>query len=148
MREGLQSIGVNNTTVAIFETLMDSNSLFLTGNTESIYGAGWVYVFRSNTCGNWLLIRRFMVDGDPAPAVRRLKASLRIYPVAQTARPPHTHFVNASGRSFNTSHPTDATFFETVNRVVQEEPAIAIDAKTLGLLASIGIEKRQRFARA
>jgi len=36
MREGLQSIGVNNTTVAIFETLMDSNSLFLTGNTESI----------------------------------------------------------------------------------------------------------------
>ena len=204
MREGLQSIGVSNTTVAIFETLMDSRSLFLTANTESIYTVGWLdlsegplvvetppnvlgliddcwghhvcdignagpdageggkflvlppayrdevpagyHVFRSNTYGNWLLIRGFMVDGDPAPAVRRIKATLRIYPVAHTGRPPHTHFVNASGRSFNTIHPTDATFFATVNRVVQEEPAIAIDAETLGLLASIGIEKGQPFA--
>ena len=42
MREGLQSIGVSNTTVAIFETLMDSRSLFLTANTESIYTVGWL----------------------------------------------------------------------------------------------------------
>src|SRR4030095_15070026 len=42
MREGLRSIGVSNTTVAIFETLMDSRSLFLTANTESIYMVGWV----------------------------------------------------------------------------------------------------------
>ena len=204
MREGLRSIGVSNTTVAIFETLMDSKSLFLTANTESIYTVGWLdlregplvvetppnvlgliddfwcryvcdignagpdegeggkflllppayrgevpagyLVFRSNTYGNWLLIRGFMAGGDPAPAVRRIKATLRIYPVAQTARPPHTHFVNASGRSFNTIHSTDATFFEAVNRVVQEEPAIAIDAETLGLLASIGIEKGKPFA--
>jgi hypothetical protein len=204
MREGLRSIGVSNTTVAIFETLMDSRSLFLTANTESIYTVGWLdlsegplvvetppnvlgliddfwchyvcdignagpdegeggkvlllppayrgevpagyHVFRSNTYGNWLLIRGFMVDGDPAPAVRRIKATLRIYPVARTGRPPHTHFVNASGRSFNTIHATDATFFEAVNRVVQEEPAIAIDAETLGLLASIGIEKGTPFA--
>jgi hypothetical protein len=34
MREGLRSIGVSNNTVAIFETLMDSRSLFVTGNTE------------------------------------------------------------------------------------------------------------------
>ena len=204
MREGLRSIGVNNTTVAIFETLMDSRSLFLTANSESIYTVGWLdlehgplvietppnvlgliddfwfhyvcdignagpdhghggkflllppgywgdvpagyHVFRSNTFGNWLLIRGFMVDGDPAPAVRRIKAKLRIYPLAQAAHPPHTHFINASGRSFNTIHAADATFFEEVNRVVQEEPAIAIDAETLGLLASIGIEKGKPFA--
>jgi hypothetical protein len=204
MREGLRSIGVSNNTVAIFETLMDSRSLFLTGNTESIYTVGWLdlsegplvletppnvlgliddfwsrhvcdignagpdegdggkylllppayrgqvpagfHVFRSNTFGNWLLVRGFMVEGDPAPAVRRIKAFLRIYPLAQAARPPHTHFVNASERSFNTIHPTDATFFEMVNRVVQEEPAIATDAETLGLLASIGIEKGKPFA--
>jgi hypothetical protein len=204
MRDGLRSIGVNNTTVAIFETLMDSRSLFLTANTESIYTVGWLdlkdgplvvetppnvlgliddfwfhyvcdvgnagpdegeggkflllppayrgevpagyHVFRSNTYGNWLLIRGFMVDGDPAPAIRRIKSTLRIYPLAQAARPPHTYFVNASGLSFNTIHATDSTFFEAVNRVVQEEPAIAIDAETLGLLASIGIEKGKPFA--
>jgi hypothetical protein len=42
-RQGLASIGVNdNQSVALFEDLMDSKSLFLTGNTESIYGLAWV----------------------------------------------------------------------------------------------------------
>nr|WP_240543108.1 DUF1254 domain-containing protein [Bradyrhizobium canariense] len=42
MREGLKSIGVNNQTVALFETLMDSKSLFLTPNTETVYLIGWL----------------------------------------------------------------------------------------------------------
>jgi hypothetical protein len=42
MREGLRSIGVNNSTVALFETLMDSKSLFLMANTESVYLVGWL----------------------------------------------------------------------------------------------------------
>lgn len=204
MRQGLRSIGVNNSTVAIFESLMDSRSLFPTANTESIYTIGWLdlndgplvvetpsnvlgfiddfwshyvgdmgnagpdhgrggkflvlppayrgdvpagyHVFRSNTFGNWLLIRGFAVTGDPAPAVRRIKRMLRIYPLALAARPPHTHFINASGRSFNTIHAADASFFDEVNRIVQEEPSNAIDAETLGLLASIGIEKGRPFA--
>lgn len=42
-RQGLASIGVNNNqSMAIFEDLMDSKSLFLTGNTESIYSLMWV----------------------------------------------------------------------------------------------------------
>ncbi len=42
-RQGLASIGVdNNQSVAIFEDLMNSRSLFLTGNTESIYSLAWV----------------------------------------------------------------------------------------------------------
>lgn len=45
LRQGLASIGVdNNQTVALFETLMDSKSLFLTPNTESIYSVMWVDV--------------------------------------------------------------------------------------------------------
>jgi hypothetical protein len=43
LRQGLASIGVdNNQTVALFEDLMDSRSLFLTGNTESVYSVMWV----------------------------------------------------------------------------------------------------------
>ena len=42
LRQGLASIGVdNNQTVALFEHLMDSKSLFLTPNTESIYSVMW-----------------------------------------------------------------------------------------------------------
>ena len=40
----------------------------------------------------------------------------------------------------------DFSFFEEVNKVVQEEPNEAMDPETLGLLASIGIEKGKPFA--
>ena len=36
MRKGIRGFGPDNQTVIIFETLMDSRTLFLTANTESI----------------------------------------------------------------------------------------------------------------
>ena len=42
MREGIRRFGPDNQTVIIFETLMDSRSLFLTANTESIYAVAWL----------------------------------------------------------------------------------------------------------
>jgi hypothetical protein len=51
-----------------------------------------------------------------------------------------------SGKAFNTIHGNDFTFFEEINHVVQEEPNDALDPETLGVLASIGIEKGKPFA--
>ena len=42
MRRGIRSFGPDNQTVIIFESLMDSRSLFLTANTESIYALTWL----------------------------------------------------------------------------------------------------------
>ncbi|WP_246216357.1 DUF1254 domain-containing protein [Paraburkholderia agricolaris] len=42
MRRGLRKLGPDNGTIALFETLMDSKSLFLTANTESVYYFGWL----------------------------------------------------------------------------------------------------------
>jgi len=42
MREGLKGVGINNSTVGISETLLDSKSLFLTPNTETVYLVGWL----------------------------------------------------------------------------------------------------------
>jgi hypothetical protein len=42
MREGMRELGAVNGTIAITETLMDSRSLFLTPNTESIYTGTWL----------------------------------------------------------------------------------------------------------
>ena len=39
---GIKSMGGDNQTVLVFEQLMDSTSLFLTANTESIYNAMWL----------------------------------------------------------------------------------------------------------
>jgi hypothetical protein len=42
LRTGLHSVGADNGATGIFENLMDSKSLFLTPNTESIYYASWI----------------------------------------------------------------------------------------------------------
>ena len=204
MRAGLRKLGAVDGTVAIFETLMDSKSLWLTPNTETVYASTWLdlkngpvvvesppntlgivddfwmhyvadmgnagpdrgkggkflflppgytgdvpegyFVFKSATYGHWLVTRGFLVNGDPKPPVENFKKHLRIYPLAKAANPPQTKFINVSGSEHNTIHGIDFSFYEEVNQVVQEEPNEAMDAETLGLLASIGIEKGKPFA--
>jgi hypothetical protein len=104
------------------------------------------FVLRPATYGIWMAGRGFLVDGDPKPAVASIKQHLRIYPLAQAANPPVSKFINVSGVPHNTVHANNFHFFEEVNDIVQEEPADALDPETLGLLASIGIEKGKPFA--
>jgi hypothetical protein len=103
------------------------------------------FVMRPSTYNMWFAVRGFLVDGSPAPAVESIKKNLRIYPLSKAANPPVMNFVNGSGRYFNTIHSIDFSFYEEVNEVVQEEPNAAMDPETLGLLASIGIEKGKPF---
>ncbi|VVN81981.1 DUF1254 domain-containing protein [Pseudomonas fluorescens] len=42
IRKGITGFGPANQTVALFENLMDARSLFLTGNSENIYGWAWI----------------------------------------------------------------------------------------------------------
>ena len=42
LREGFKSQGADNQTVLIMETLMDSKSLFLTPNSETVYNIMWL----------------------------------------------------------------------------------------------------------
>ncbi len=204
MREGLRSQGANNQTVLIMEDLMDSKSLFLTPNTETVYNLMWLdlkdgplvietppnilgivddfwfgyvgdlgnagpdkgkggkylllppdytgdvpkgyFVLRSKTFGNVFFWRGFVENGSTKTAVENTKQFAKVYPLAQAANPPPMTFINVSGRAFNTIHANDFTFFEEVNHIVQEEPSDALDPETLGLLASIGIEKGKPFA--
>lgn len=104
------------------------------------------HTFTSRTYGNWLIWRGFLQEGDPKPAVANLKQNTRIYPLAQAKTPPATKFINLSGKSFNTIHANDITFYEEVHQVLQEEPVDALDPEYLGLLAAIGIEKGKPFA--
>src|SRR5580692_4996109 len=42
MRTGFQKLGVINNTVLLYEDRLDSKSLFLTGNTDSVYFSTWI----------------------------------------------------------------------------------------------------------
>ena len=104
------------------------------------------FVLTSRTYGNAFFIRGFIAEGDPRPAVENTKQHFRVYPLDRAADTPTMTFVNFSGAVFSTVPATDASFFEHVATVVQEEPLDTIDPETRGLLAAIGIRKDKPFA--
>jgi hypothetical protein len=107
---------------------------------------GGYFVMRPRTYGVWAPGRGMLVDGDPKPAVESLKKLLKIYPLAQAANPPVTKFTNMSGIPHNTIHSNDFGFYEEIHAVLQMEPNEALDSETLGIFASIGLEKGKPFA--
>jgi hypothetical protein len=204
-RTGIRTFGLDNQTVLISESLLDSRPLFFgAGNTETVYTIVWLdtkegplvidipphvigmindfwgryvadlgtvgpdrgaggkyllippgykgalpngyFVLTSRTYGNVFFIRGFVAEGDPRPAVENTKQHFRVYPLDRAADTPTMTFVNFSGAAFSTIPATDASFFEHVATVVQEEPLDAIDPETRGLLAAIGIRKDKPFA--
>jgi hypothetical protein len=126
---------------------------------------GGFYVGRSKTTRALVLGRAFLVDNDPKPAVDLIQKSFKIYPyvpggsgtsIAQilsgevkpgrAAEPPPMRFVDGSGKAFNTVPPSDYSFFEMLNAVVQQEPADALgDVERTGQMAAIGIVKGKPF---
>ena len=102
------------------------------------------FVVQSSTFNNLMFLRGSIADGLE-PAVANIKSNLKVYPLAEADTPATTEFVNMSGISYSTIAPGDFSYFEGLNRVVQEEPIEAIGAEARGLLASIGIIKGQPF---
>jgi hypothetical protein len=111
-----------------------------TGNVPPGY-----FVVRPATFSVWVPWRSFLVDGDPKPGVDLVEKHTKIYRLKDAANPPQLKFVHVSGRAFSTLAPADYTFWEYLNQVVQEEPTDSVDPVTLGLYASIGIQKGKPF---
>lgn len=206
MRVGFASQGAtNNQTLLIMENLMDSKSLYLTPNTESIYHMAWydvsngplvietppnvlgiiddhwfkyvadfgnagpdkgkggkylllppgyegevpegyTAVLRTKTFGNLMFYRGFLDNGSTKTSLENTRKFYKVYSLADAKNPPPMKFINVSGKEFNTIHANDFHFFDEVNAIVQYEPNEALNPETLGLLASIGIEKGKEFA--
>ncbi len=204
MRASLLEFGPVNQTNVIWENLVDSKTVELTANNNTVYSFMWVdtkegplvlevppkvlgliddfwyrwvadvgitgadrgeggkylllppgysgevpegyFVVRSSTYGNWFVFRSFLVDGSTRPGVESAEKHLKIYPLSQKANPPQIKFANASGVPANFVAPGDYSFWTLLNEVIQEEPSEGSDPTTLGLFATIGIEKGKPFA--
>jgi hypothetical protein len=85
-------------------------------------------------------IRAGSTDADVAAALALVK-KLRVYPLAQQANPPEQRFIDIHGKTFDGIANFDERFFESLNRMVQEEPVLPRDLVMMGMLKSIGIEK-------
>ena len=104
------------------------------------------FLVRTPSNRNFLIFRVFVNGDDFAGAVSATQAVFRAYPLREAANPPPQRFVNLSGKQFNTVHANDFTFFEELNRVVQNEPAGLFDPQLAGTFAAVGIQKGKPFA--
>jgi len=203
MRDSLRKFGPENQTNVIWEDLVDSRTVELTANDNTIYNFIWIdthkgpvvlevppmslgaiddfwyrwvadigitgadkgkggkylimppgykgeipegyFVVRPSTYGNWAPFRTFLVKGATGPGVESVKKHLKIYPLADAANPSPVKFVNASGIPANFVAPGDYSFWKMLDQVIQEEPSEGSDPTTLGLFASIGIQKGKPF---
>ena len=223
LRRGQLELGATDSNhVVIFDDLMDSDPIFLTGNTDTVYalaffdlnkdgpivvevpqGAGpgtvndaffrfvvdmgapgpdqgkggkylilppeydgpleapiggkaqdvavndsteKMFVTRSPSYVNWLILRGFLVDGKPDAASAMFRNGIKIYPLAKAANPPAMKFFNGSKQSFNTVHANNFEFYHELAHVIEREPVGLIDPELRGLFAAIGIEKGEEFA--
>jgi hypothetical protein len=204
-RDAFKAFGQPNTFVPIFEQLLDSRGIVLTGNDNTVYSWAWIdltkgpvvlevppkvlgtandmwqrwvvdvgitgpdkgeggkylllppgyngdvpdgyFVVNSPTIWLWIPWRSFLVDGDPKPGVELVKKYTKIYPLADADKdPPALKFIDMTGKPFNTVYPMDYSFWEMLNKVVQEEPTESLDQIRLGIFASIGIVKGKPFS--
>lgn len=105
-------------------------------------------VLRAPTYSGYALIRstlRSHGDADVAKAVAYGKR-LKIYALADAANPPPTRFTDAADVFFDATIPYDARFFESLHRIVQNEPWLERDKAMIDTLRSLGIEKGKPFA--
>lgn len=120
--------------------------LFVPPGYKGTLPATGYHVAKPRTNRMLLFYRAFVEKGDIAAAVAGVKAKAAIFPLSEAARPTATRFVNISGVKFNTISANDFSFYDELSAVVQNEPADWVDPDTVGLYASIGIRKGQRFA--
>jgi len=143
------------------------------GYTGELPEAGYI-VCKVRTTRAMVLGRSFLEKDDPKPAVELTKKTLKIYPykagglgtsiasallgeatLARThdhkldwsfLRPkPSPGFVEGTGKVMNTIPPSDFSYFELINELIQQEPAEGLDPEIMGSIAAIGIVKGKPF---
>jgi hypothetical protein len=108
--------------------------------------AGFI-IARLPTYNGYALLRAIpasSIEADVAAALALVK-KLRVYPLAQAADPPEQRFIDIHGKTFDGVATFDESFFESLNRMVQEEPVQPRDLVAMGMLKSIGIAKGKEF---
>ncbi|WP_417768059.1 DUF1254 domain-containing protein [Stappia sp.] len=127
---------------------------------------GGYFIAHAETTGILWFGRSFLKDGsDPKPSVDVIKSATKVYPyepggvgtsiarfleggirLGKVAEPPATVFHEGTGKVMNTLPPSDWSYFELLNEVIQDEPATALDVELMGPIAALGIVKGQPFA--
>jgi hypothetical protein len=89
-------------------------------------------------------VRGFLQDGKTDHAVGLMK-QIKVYPLAKKASPPAMEFLNGSHQPIDTVHSDNFSFFETLARLVNTEPADVFTPLERFYMQAIGIEHGRPF---
>lgn len=103
------------------------------------------FLLKPSTHRNFMFLRGSIANGLES-AVDNITSNLKVYPLKDKANPAETAFENVSNKAFSTVFPSDFSYFEILDRIIQEEPIEAIGPEVRGAIAAIGIVKGQPFA--
>ena len=84
-------------------------------------------------------------DADVAASLAYAKR-VKLYPLSQAANPPETIFTDVKDVNYDSTIRYDGSFFQSLNRIVQNEPWIERDRAMIDQLRTIDIEKGKPFA--
>ena len=98
------------------------------GAAENTINGVKYFVAKSPSYSNWVILRGFLVDGKTDAATAMFKNGLKVYPLAQAAKPPAMEFVSGSEKVFNTIHANTYEFYEELHAVMEREPVSMPDA--------------------
>src|SRR5262245_7595939 len=102
---------------------------------------------QSDTFGGYMLFRSNFKSHSPADVEAAIAYGkrMKVYPLAQAANPPATVFTDVKDIPFDSTIRYDASFFEHLARIVQNEHWLQRDRAMIDQLKSLGIEKGKTF---
>ncbi|RVI87942.1 DUF1254 domain-containing protein [Sinorhizobium medicae] len=126
---------------------------------------GGFTVARSPTNYALWFARSFLANhGDPKPVADTIRKFTKVYayesggvgtsiadflagkaPLGRVSAPMPVVFHEASGKVMNTIPPSDFSYFEMLDEMVQQEPAGSLDPELMGPIAAVGIVKGKPF---
>jgi hypothetical protein len=152
--------------VALFGTLMDAwqRPLVDVGAKGKDHGQGAKYLIvppgyqgvapqgyillRQKTFNGYTLMRPIIPDAseENLKKAAAFVKTLQVYPLAKADNPPKTRHVDIYNKNINGVTAFDASYYERLNKMIQEEPIDPMDLSMMGLLQGIGIEKGVAYA--
>jgi hypothetical protein len=91
------------------------------------------------------LVPRSLDETDLDATIEEIK-KIRVYPLSQAGNPPQTEFIDTYDKIFDTVFPLDATYYDVLAGVLNEETVTDLDKAFLSMMTSFGYRRGETFA--
>ena len=102
---------------------------------------------RPKTYNTYTLLRSILASRSEEDVRKgdELVKQVKIYPLSKASNPPEPRFIDMTDKLYNAVVPYDDSFYDSLARVINEEPVNPRDLQMLGMLLPLGIEKGKEF---